>query len=150
MTACNTPADLARLFLAPASLDPACLQVLSLPQRATHVSPGRYLEVFLLTCVLEAPFYLWALRGSPWDMKRRCLAVAWLNLATHPVVYFALPWISARLGGSYGGTLAAGEAFAWLAEAGLLAAVWRLAWARSSAAALAANLCSWWIGTHIV
>jgi hypothetical protein len=150
MTVCYAPPDVVRFILAPDRLDPVCRGILSRPQTTTQVSALYYLGVFLLTCVLEAPFYLWALKGSAWDAKSRWLAVVWLNLATHPAVYFVFPWLSARRGGCYAQTVAAGEVFAWLVEAALLGAVCKLSKARSAAFSLAANLCSWWIGLYVV
>jgi hypothetical protein len=134
----------------PARLEPVCRAILGSPQSATQVSALDYFGAFFLTCVLEAPFYLWALRGSALSTRGRWLAVVWLNLATHPAVYFAFPWLSARLDGSYAQTVAASESFAWLVEACLLAAVCGLSRARSAAFSLAANLSSWWIGLYIV
>jgi hypothetical protein len=53
-----------------------------------------YFVVFLKTCLLEAPFYLWVFRGRGLALGVMALVVA--NLLTHPAVYFVFPSMFAR------------------------------------------------------
>jgi hypothetical protein len=57
-----------------------------------HPTLWNYFQYFFWTCVIESPFYFYALRDRSW--KQRILAVVALNVATHPLVYFGTPWVA--------------------------------------------------------
>ena len=139
--ACQTPSALARFFLARSTLEPDCLWALLLKPRPAPVSFPEYLGIFALTCAIEAPVYAMALRSR--GARTTALAIAALNLATHPLVFFAIPRAVSSLGGHNSTSLLVAEIFAPAVEALLL---WRIrggsAWS-SLAYALAANLLSW-------
>lgn len=105
-----------------------------------------YFKVFLITCLLELPFYFWVFRGSPWPARLSSLTLA--NFCTHPLVFFAFPCLFRFY---LTGALAS-EAFAIGAE-GLLVALWasRLGLPPGSAVAAAglANLFSWQVGIYL-
>jgi len=104
-----------------------------------------YALYFFWTCVIEAPVYAFALRTLTW--RRRAAAIVGLNLATHPLVYFAFPLLALRLHWDPLRAVLAAEAFAVLVEAVLL---WRMRRSGSFVAALAysfaANLASFVFG----
>lgn len=102
--------------------------------------PG-YAGVWLATCLLEAPLYAVAARRLGW--KRALGLLAACNLATHPVVYLALPCAVEH----YLAAVLIGEAFAVAAEAAILRAGARLSWPGALGWSTAANLVSWQLGT---
>lgn len=148
--ACHSPAGLARYFLDYGGIAPVCRGALDGAAAATDAAPAYYLGVFLLTCLLEAPVYFQALKASAGGKPARWQAVVLLNLATHPIVYFAVPRLVAWQTGSYAQALTLGETFAPLAEAAGLRAFWAMPWPRALLAAAAANLISWWSGIYIL
>src|SRR4051812_41063652 len=113
---CLTPLDLATHFLTRGMGDPVCSIALDSAPAAPSFEAGSYLVVFALTCALEFPFYLAALRS--W--RKGALAALALNLATHPVIVFAMPWLVSRLEGTSAESLLCSELFAPLVEAILL------------------------------
>lgn len=72
-----------------------------------------WLNAFFVTQVVEIPIYLYA--GRKLSARRRWLFAAGASTVTHPVLWFAFPWQTA----SYGWTIAAGECFVVMVEAGL-------------------------------
>ena len=103
-----------------------------------------YFRVFLITCLLESPFYWFA--AAPWPPRSRLALLLGGNLLTHPAVYFFLPCLIKN----YLACALVSEAFAAGAEA--LLAAWLLSrdpsgrpW-RSAALVVLANLVSWQIG----
>src|SRR5205085_98388 len=103
-----------------------CWRALSEPELSPVVPFFAWLMVFGLTCLLEAPFYLTALRGTGHGWGKRLIALLLPNLATHPLVYFVIPWVVSRFEGPHIVTLTVGEIFAPLAEAALLARIWKV------------------------
>jgi hypothetical protein len=121
MSAAGTPFQVLWTFsplgLITSALSPAGLPYSWLPARKFTFGPAAlscgYLVIFLKTCLLEAPFYYWALRGArrraasrvghpvehPGAGFRRWPVIAQLglaNLLTHPVVFFVIPALFSR------------------------------------------------------
>lgn len=104
--------------------------------------PG-YAGVWLATCLFEAPLYAVATRRLGWKRALGLLALG--NLATHPVVYLALPCAVEH----YLTAVLIGEGFAMTAEAWILRAGAKLGWPQALAWSAAANLVSWQLGVLI-
>src|SRR5580704_15150772 len=97
--ACYTPVALVKLYFASNLLQPDCFWILKTAPRPADVTLEYYLLIFLITCLLEAPFYFWCLTGR--SLGSKISATVLLNLATHPVVYFAFPRLVAMAGGKF-------------------------------------------------
>lgn len=148
MNGCGAPWTLAAHFLEPRWLSPACRAILDEPQRLTRIGALEYLFFFFLTCLLEALVYLPTHRRAGLGGQLRIAVLP--NLATHPIVFFAIPAAIFLLGGSYGQMLLVAETFAPVVEAWLLWRCWRdVAW-KAVATAFGANWLSWTVGTYWV
>lgn len=96
-----------------------------------------WLRAFAVTQLVEIPVYTRTTRAS------RAQAFG-ASLLTHPVLWFV---IFPNLHAGYWTKLAAGELFAWLAEAGYLRALGATpSWRRALACSLAANAASVAVG----
>jgi hypothetical protein len=127
-----------------------CHSYLALSPRAT-VWSWSYLGIFTLTVALEFPVYFAFLIGLNSPDRRRLLPLlktcVTLNLATHPLIYLAFPTLF--LASTYKSYLVAAEIFAPTFEAMLLATVFKRHWVLAIAAAISANLFSWWLGVYL-
>lgn len=144
---CVTPPLIWQFFSGDSGISLACQSLLMFPTEATRMGVWTYLGVFVLTCVLETPFYFYGLTGLP--ARRRGLAIFALNLATHPLVTWGWPFLFAKLGRSYGELVLASEIFAPLVEMLILHFAFHQSWRRSALVAIAANLFSWWVGPFV-
>jgi hypothetical protein len=126
------------------------LQILNSAAEVPRVSFSIYLLVFLLTCLLESPFYFFLLKSYKPFYRQPLLALFIANLSTHPMVCFGIPALVAHYGGSYGVSNSIGEVFAPTLEALLLWRVWKVPAAQAIAGAIVANVFSWWVGVYLV
>jgi len=147
---CFTPAALYSFLLDKTSLEPLCLWALMLKPPSHSVSFGSYLGVFLVTVVLESPFYLLALRGRKFRPLARAGFLVALNLATHPFIFLALPPLVAAFGGKTFQTLILAETFAPMVEAMILFRFGRIRFLAALSYAIVANLFSWWAGLYLL
>ena len=107
-----------------------------------------YADVFLKTCVLEAPFYYFALR--PIKLDRILATILLANFITHPVVFFIFP----ALFENYYHSLVGSELYANLAEIALVTFWFRASSNRNTfyyrAALISlANIFSWQVGSFL-
>jgi len=144
---CESPLQLVQYFLRSESLTETCRLSLATPSEPTHTSLIFYLEFLALTLILEAAFYFVALRKEPLLTKLNATVLA--NVATHPAVCFAFPWVTSLLALSRAIDLAGAEIFAPLVESLILVFVWNVPKVRAFTYMVAANLFSWWFGLII-
>lgn len=119
-----------------------CYDIFMTTVGVPQVSALLYLKVFILTCLLEFPFYFVCLG------RRAFIATLILNLATHPMVSFGIPYL--MRGEDYYLCLWVGEVFAPALEGFLLGYVWKVKWTRAVSIAILANLVSWWVGVYLI
>lgn len=158
---CYTPLGLARFLFALDSLNPGCSEILTTLSSPTSVSPVHYLEIFLLTCGLELPFYfvvfLLALvlskaplkPGLPQLLKKSVFSTVICNLVSHPAVYFLFPALASRLKLPYYQLLIGAECFAPLSEIFVMTRLWKVPLLQTATLLTLANLISWWVGILI-
>ena len=103
----------------------------------------------MTTVLLEFPVYYFAFKETRWTFLHKVKATFLVNLSTHPLIYFVLPWIFFKLNGSYYQTLTVAELLAPAVECLLLRYAYGLNFRRSFIFALAANLFSWWAGIYL-
>jgi hypothetical protein len=142
---CYTPWTLGKFFLFAQGLPVDCVGALQSPAYFPATSVQHYLLLLGWTCFLELPFYLLALRS-----KKFVWPLLACNVLTHPCVYFLFPALAGKVGANYGQTLFASELFAIVAEALLLAWVWKVSPSRALVCSVLANLFSWWVGVFIL
>lgn len=151
---CVTPLGITRYLINSPVLTDACWNLLSEPQWADQIILSEWIAVFLLTCLFEAPF-LWLALAHRTARSWRERAISFLsasvltNLATHPAVYFAIPFATHALQSSHATTILVGESFAPLAEALLLWRFWKLRPGLAFSRITVGNLFSWWIGAYV-
>jgi len=137
-------------LFAPGKIDETCRALqMSAADTADAVGLAAYGLVFLVNCLLEAPAYGIAGRAMGRSPRTVASQIAGLNLATHPIVYFALPALAERQGWTLLTLASVSEGFAFALEAVLLRAVWNYPWRAAAATSLFANLTSWWIGAYL-
>jgi hypothetical protein len=137
-------------LFAPGKIDATCRALqMSAADTAGAVGLPAYGFVFLVNWLLEAPAY--GIAGRVMGCSPRTIAsqIVGLNLATHPIVYFALPALAERQGWTLLTLASVSEGFAFAAEAALLRAVWNYPWRAAAAASFFANLTSWWAGAYL-
>ncbi len=145
---CYAPQILVDWFLRPEILSELCELQLSSPVQPTPWDAGGYLRAFALTCLLESVFYVWALRGRV-PLRKMAAPIAIANLATHPFIYFGLPWILAQFQVPAIAFITSAETFAPLLEAILLWRVWKVPARMAFPAMIFGNLFSWWVGVWL-
>ena len=147
---CYTPLSLAEYFLSKTTMDPECLWTLAMRPAPYDVSITQYFLVFLITCLLEAPFYILAFRKSGRNLATIFLAVLILNSLTHPFIFFLVPKLVIALEGKMAHSLLISEVFAPVIES--IALMWMvpMPFGRALLYALAANLFSWWLGLYLM
>jgi hypothetical protein len=102
-----------------------------------------WLRAFLITAVLEVLVAVPFLALAEAHLGRRLAAVLLVNLATHPLVWFLFPGISAR----YPVRVALSEAWALAAETAGYWIIWpRLGLGRAFTTSLLANAASFIVG----
>ncbi len=143
---CDLPPTLLEYVFFPSHLCATCRAYLAdTSLNGIFGAPLRqYVGLFLVTCLLEFPFYRTVLRHR--KLVSQVFIVIVINLATHPLVVLGFPQFFALQGLSKVYSVLAGELFAPLLEFGFLAVVLQIPWKRSLAVAGAANLFSWWFG----
>lgn len=129
---------------------PACREFLSdkTLNGVFGLTGKEYAFAFVLTVLIEAPFYFVALKGRLKLDQILVYAIA-LNLATHPLVLIGLPQFFALAEFPKVTPILLGEIFAPAFE-GLM--LWRLAglsWQRAFGFAILANLISWTAGVLV-
>ena len=152
---CFQPITLLTYVLHPTHFDSVCADVLG-DLTLAPLDTWTYLSALSLTCVVEAPFYLAAFclsnallgkKLAPMTLRRMLMAIVTINLATHPMVVFGFPALFAAHGRPLGEAMLGGEIFAPVTEALLLGWAFEVPWRRAWIGAVAANLCSWWLGS---
>ena len=102
-----------------------------------------WLRAFGLTLAIEALIAVPLLRRTEPRVARRIAAVLLVNLATHPLVWFLFPGLSAR----YSVRVALSEAWALGAETGAYVVIWpQLGPKRAFVLSLLANGASFVVG----
>jgi hypothetical protein len=103
-------------------------------------------RAFALTCVIEIPIVLWATRDVGAPARRAVIALVG-QLATHPLVWFAFPYIPGVTGWT---SFVASELYATALEAVLYATAWpRLGTARAFGVSAVANAASLAVGLAV-
>lgn len=130
-------------------IDPESLKAQCLPTfHGRFAWTWDYAIVFLKTCLLEAPFYYFALRSLGKVHVLACLLLG--NLMTHPLVFFVFPLLIKNFMVSLLGS----EFFAASAEF-IFVTLWVSQWSTrlkpwvSGLLVVAANLFSWEVGMFI-
>ena len=119
--------------------------------QAQPVVFSHYFFVFMMTCLLEFPFYFLTI-GPSYGTNIRTSVVADLlsNLVTHPIVYWVIPGVGILLHAKYIHVLSVAEVFAPFTEFALLVKIWKIPAARVLPLMIGANLFSWWVGIYLV
>ncbi len=146
---CFSPVSLWQSFYDHSSLTLLCQVILEAPAHKQSVAGQAYLLLFVATWLLEAPVYGILLRNTI-DGPSKLLQLTFiLNLATHPLVTWGMPFVFNLLGGSNRLYLLTSELLAPLVEALLLHFVFNLNWTPSLWIAAITNLFSWWTGVYL-
>jgi hypothetical protein len=125
----------------------ACVELYqsSIPTDASSFT--EYLRVYLMTFILEWPWYFLFLRF--YQSGLRILITNFvLNIATHPIVYLVLPQIFSRFDQTYIRYLIIAEIFAPTVEALILRYTFKIPWKTAIVSSLFANLFSWTVGVY--
>ena len=125
-----------------------CEEILRNPIQGQVYPLEQWGVAFLLTIGLESPIYWLGLRRKL-PLPRIAAAVLILNLLTHPAVWYLWPRIGVQEGWSFRNYALFSEAFAPTLEALALILGFRISPGRAVFTAVAANFCSWWIGSLI-
>lgn len=105
---------------------------------------------FFATVLLEAPVYFFFTRTLKMSIYKKLGCLFVLNVATHPMVYFIIPYFVYLMNGNYGQTVILGELFAPIIESLLLYRWTQFSFWKCSIIAILANLFSWWIGVVLL
>ena len=143
---CYSPYSVIQYWVARPTLDEECLALLSAPTWIPDLPLSEYLLYFIITCALEAPFYM-AMRQISW--QRRVAAIFILNIATHPLVTFFWPVFLDRWDFTTAGMITTAELFAPLTESLILWLGFKVPAARAFLFAFLANLVSWGLGLYV-
>jgi hypothetical protein len=147
---CYAPDSVFQALVLPDSLSTVCLAVLTSDAVRSHSSFLFYLLIFSLTCLLEAPFYFAAGRLMGRSVRESAKQILLLNLATHPIVFWVIPFAMELLGKNIMAYVLTGEVFAPVVEALILQFWARYPWKYAWITAIAANLFSWWFGLWVL
>jgi hypothetical protein len=115
----------------------------------TQTSLWIYLCIFAATCVMEFPFYFLVGKTQGKNLRQLLLQTIGLNLATHPFIFWVLPWIGERLEWKFLTTASLSEFFAFAVETALLRFVAKYSWGIAILASGTANVFSWWFGLYL-
>lgn len=143
MTECLTPWNLIWNAFHPHQ----CSEIYGLTYLSEPFSFTQYLPYFLKTFILELPVYFLffkCFKKIPKILEMNFI----LNLSTHPVVFFVIPYILMKLEGNYLNYLVVAEIFAPLTEALILTYVYKINVRFAFTAAILANLFSWSVGVY--
>lgn len=145
---CLTPDIIYKAIIHPAEISLNCDFILNHLVQPTEFHLNSYLSAFLLTCLLEAPFYLWAFRFSLLFKSITLLFIA--NIITHPIIYFLLPWFFSLLKMNTLSFIVIAEIFAPITEAIILWRFAKLPIGRALIMMILANIFSWYIGAWLL
>lgn len=126
----------------------ACRMLLDDSPIPQTMSLDLYVQIFLLTCLLELPIY--------WRFTRRQLGafnvfrmLLTLNLATHPAVTWLFPWIFSKTDLMVRDYLLVSELFAIVVETIIITSIYKVRLPKAFVVSLFANLFSWWVGLYV-
>ncbi len=148
MSSCLDPITLVKVLSYSPDVSEKCEFILNSVTQLTQTNFSQYIFVFLSTCLLELLFYFWVLKK--YSYLSRLLGLGIANLATHPIVYFLLPWLFSKQAIEWKYYLLTAEIFAPIAEAIILSVFFKIGWGRSILLMLAANLFSWGLGVYLL
>ncbi len=147
---CYTPAGVFKYFFAHDLVEAGCrISLESVAVQIDYPAFSHYLWVFFLTCLLESPFYYLALKKQHPKILKVILILLTCNLATHPIVYFLLPYLGLKENLQYIYVLIGAEIFAPLVEIFLIVLFFRANKIGASGLIFIANIFSWWIGVYL-
>lgn len=126
-----------------------CELVLKTSVLETDTTLGKYLFVFLLTCLFESLFYFPIGKKQKVSNSKIVEQVLLLNSVTHPLVFFVFPYFLDRQGSDLFTYIWSAELFAFLVEAVLLKVRYRYSWTWALRASGLANLFSWTLGVWL-
>lgn len=145
---CVTPWGLLLSLLGAYDVNSVCYEIHHSPVEPGEWSWAFYLPFFGMTLLLESPIYFFGL--SALSKLKRIQAILLVNLATHPIIFYAFPEVLSRMSATYGTYLLAAEIFAPVVEALILWKGFRLPPLRAFTISIATNLISWWIGVLLL
>ncbi len=105
-----------------------------------------YLQFFLLTCLFESIFYFYFGKLQKLVLPQILKQIFVLNLATHPIVFFAFPYFLEKMGSDVFTYIWTAELFAFTIEALILKFHYHYCWRKALGASGLANLFSWTVG----
>ncbi|MEQ1875028.1 MAG: hypothetical protein ABL958_00185 [Bdellovibrionia bacterium] len=143
---CYTPYSVIQYFVARPTLHEECNMLLSAPTWLPDMPLSEYLLYLIITCGLEAPFYM-SIRSLSW--QKRVAAIFILNIATHPAVTFLWPVFLDKYDFTTAGMILTVETFAPVTEALILIFGFRVKPATAILVAFLANLVSWGLGLYV-
>lgn len=150
MNVCNFPHSLLIYFFSPGSLSDSCRQYLADTSLngVFGIPASTYALLFLLTMLMEAPFYAFFLRGTQVSRTKAffLMALLCINLCTHPLAVLGFPQFFALAEWPKVWAILAAEVFAPVIEALILFALLQVPAKKSFLAAFAANFFSWQLG----
>ncbi len=145
---CFTPLNLIQFYFSAEGLHPTCYLLLNMAVKSTQMHITRYLYIFSLTCLLEAPIYFYFFKDQAWKIRLRRLLIFYC--ASHHLMTFMFPLALSRFVFSNGQYLMASEVSAILIEFVILKQFFNLTVKRAALAAVSANLFSWWAGLYFI
>ncbi len=129
------------------SNQPQCAEIYLASPPSDSIGLVEYLPFFLKTLLLELPLYYLLLKNVK-SFKQILLINLVVNIATHPIIFIAMPPLLNAFGFSYLNYLIIAEIFAPAVEAILLHKTYKVSASRAWVAAIVANLVSWAIGVY--
>jgi len=125
----------------------SCGDIYASPLANDSFSFFEYLPFFLKTMLLEFPIYYFFLRKA-YRLDKILLINFLINLATHQIIFLAMPSVFIKLDFNYYQYLMIAEIFAPTVEALLLRFAYKLNWKTAILASVLANLFSWTVGIY--
>lgn len=142
---CLTPLNIVVHYIH--AVNPNCTEIYNSPLPVVSFDLKEYIKVFSMTYLLELPIYWIFLKGY-FNINRLFLVNFILNIATHPIVYLAMPVYFLKWNLNYIQYLGIAEVFAPAIEALLLKNLFLMRTRHAIWAAVIANLFSWTIGIY--
>ena len=102
-----------------------------------------------MTIVLETPWYLFFGWVGRQKMITTIKQILILNLATHPIVFWVIPFVFNYFSLNALSYIVTAEMFALIIEMFILKFAFKVSWSRSFVASLCANLFSWSMGVWL-
>ncbi|MGZ3690094.1 MAG: hypothetical protein ACXVAX_01235 [Pseudobdellovibrio sp.] len=141
---CLTPWDLVHHFI---QSQPQCVDVYGAAPPSDSIGLTEYLPFLLKTLILELPMYYLLLKKVK-SFKEVLIINLFVNLATHPIIFIAMPPLLNAFHFSYLSYLLIAEIFAPVVEALIINKYYKVNAGRAWAASIIANLVSWSIGVY--